>query len=394
MQFKVLCLVLSLSLTAAATSQHEVFTNAVPFASTTLDNVKGLNQDKATLDNPSAAKDFINAISSIPGVKNLPVVNGNNKDIYVLIHLLRWSDSSTATNLKAQADHWYLYRDVPVGQWSQEDLSSTKRLLGVKQVYVLYVHLNDGKGTLVNRTSASYVPTYDLTISKKTPANVAHLYALLASYTGGTTSQSGISNKNFALDLVDTTPYFVWGGGVVNLQYRPSDILIKSTFHTQSNDSDQKLADDITFDNEGPYWWDVGFAVPVKKISELKLDSTSGTATPASVNGQNVFSVLDIYLRPVDVKGSAFTAIPHPIAGIAFAKQPLHKILVGGAWGPKVSEIYAGVMFVKQPNLSGSNSCGSPSGTSFTGGGHFCAQFTIGINLAVSSIISKLGAPK
>jgi hypothetical protein len=94
------------------------------------------------------------------------------------------------------------------------------------------------------------------------------------------------------------------------------------------------------------------------------------------------------------VKGSRFTAIPHPIAGVAFAKQPLHKILVGGAWGPKASEIYAGVLFVKQPNFSGSNSCSKPIGTSFTGDGHWCTQFSVGINLSISAIASKIGAPK
>jgi hypothetical protein len=272
----------------------------------------------------------------------------------------------------------------------------------VKQVYVLYVHLNDVAGNLVNKTTAAYVPTYDFTVTKKTPANVAHLYALLAAYTGGITANSPAGSKGaFNKEQKDNTPYSAWGGGTLNLQYRPSDILIKSSFqpktddpNSKPDDSGQKLADDITFDNEGPYWWDVGFAVPVKKISELKLDSTAGTATPAKVNGENVFSVFDFYLRPVDVKGSGFMAIPHPIAGVAFAKQPLHKILVGGAWGPKASEIYVGAMFVKQPNLSGSNSCSAPSGTSFTGGGHWCTQFSVGINLSVSAIASKLGAPK
>jgi len=394
MRITVLCFVLSVCLTAAATTQHEVFNNAIPFKSDVLDGLKGLDHDKATLDNPAAAVQFINAIRSIQGgVASLPIADGSHKDTYVLIHILRWSDSSTATKLKVQADHWYLYRDVPIGQWSQEDFTSAKRLLGVKQVYILYVHLNY-KGTFISSTRAAYVPTYDLTVTKKIPANVAHLYSLLAAYTGGVTANSPAASRGLFNAELLPTPYSLWGGGILNLQYRPSDILIKSTFSLQDDGSDQKLADDITFDNEGPYWWDVGFAVPVKKISELKLDTTSGTATPAKVSGENVFSVFDFYLKPVDVKGSGFMAYPHPIAGVAFAKQPLHKILVGGAWGPKASEIYVGAMFVKQPNLSGSNSCSNPSGTSFIGGGHWCTQFSVGINLSVSAIASKLGAPK
>jgi hypothetical protein len=395
MRVKMLCLVLLLCSTVSATTQHEVFNNAIPFNSDVLNGLNGLDQDTATLANPQAARDLINKIRSIQsGAANLLKADGSDPSSYVLIHLLRWTDSSTPDKMKVQADHWYLYRDVAIGKWSQEDFTSNKRLLGVKQVYILYVHLNDGTGKLVNSTSAAYIPNYDFTITKKTPANVAHLYALLQAYSGGTKAESGPSTSKFSLLIKEISAYAVWGGGVINIQYRPSDILIKSTFRVKPGDPGQNLTANVTFDNEGPYYWDVGFAVPVRKISELKLDSTSGTATPAQVNSQNVFAVLDGYFPPVDVSSSGFTAIPHPLAGVAFAKQPLNKILVGGAWGPRTSELYLGAMFVKQPELSANSSCSSPSGTLFTGKSHYCAQFTIGINLSVSAIASRLGAPK
>ncbi len=397
----------------AATSQHEAFTNAVPFSSSDLKDVKGLQQDKATLDNPTAARELIRQMRTTQGENScpltpdeisqknkrdthcLPELDGKHPDNYVLIHLVRWADSATPDKPKVQADHWYLYRDAAPKNWSQEDLTNEKRLQGVKKTYVLYVHFKgkqagpDGKSLDPPVFVPTYIPDYDFTIMKKTPANVAHLYALLQAYAGGANAPN-VSVKGAEA----TKPDAVWGGGILNLQYRPSDILIKSTFKAKIDDPDQKLADDITFDNEGSYYWDVGFAIPVRKISELKLDTTSGTATPAKVNSENVFAVLDGYFRPVDVKGSAFNAIPHPIAGVAFAKRPLSKILIGGAWGPKASELYMGAMFVKQPTLSGNTSCSNPSGTSLTGKSHYCAQFTIGINLSVSAIASKLGAPK
>jgi hypothetical protein len=396
-----LCLVLAG--TCFATTQHEVFNNAVGFNRSALADMKGLDPDKAMLDNPAAAVLLIQRMKTIQGncpaataTSCLPDIDPSNpnKQIYVLIHLVRWADyASNTAKTKVQSDHWYLYRDEKPGKWSQEDFTTAKRLLGVRKVYVLYIHF---KGSLRDATAGgvsylpSEIPDYDFTITKKTPANVAHLYALLSAYTGG--ASAGAAKPAAATRPLP--PDAIWGGGILDLQYRPSDILIKSTYRLSSDDSDAKLADDITFDNEGPYWWDVGFAVPVKKITELKLDTTSGTATPAKVNSENVFSVLDLYFRPVDVKESGFTAIPHPIAGVAFAKQPLHKILVGLAWGPKASEFYAGAMFVKQPNLNGNNSCSTLTGTTFTGGGHFCTQFTVGINLSVSAIASKLGAPK
>jgi hypothetical protein len=369
----------------ATTSQHEAFRNANPFSAASLSNtVKGLDAETASLDNPLAARNLINEMK-----KNecdwLPSVDGTHPDTYVLIHLLRWTDSSTSAKPVVQTDHWYLYRDVADKKWSQEDFTSQKRLLGVTKAYVLIVHLN-----AANLISAGYQPDYDLTVTKKTPANVAHLYALLQAYTGG--ASAGASKVAAAARAA--TPDAIWSGGILNIQYRPSDILIKSSFTVNQGTQPSKLANDITFDNEGLYYWDVGFAVPIRKISEIKLDTTSGTATPANVNSQNVFAILDGYFPPIDVKGSGFRAIPHPITGVAFAKQPLSKILVGGAWGPHASEVYLGAMFVKQQELSGNTSCSHPSGASLTGSSHYCAQFTIGINLSVSAIAKQLGAPK
>lgn len=378
----------------ATTSQHEVFRNANPFTASSLSGVKGLDIDTASLDNPLAARALISQMRSVEksscnGSDCLPVVDGTHPGTYVLIHLLRWTDASTPAKPVVQTEHWYLYRDVADRRWSQEDFTSTKRLLGITKAYVLIVHFNASK--LIAAGKVSYLPAYDLTITKKTPANVAHLYALLQAYAGG--ASPGKAATAAAPPAAPTVLDTVWCGGVLNIQYRPSDILVKSSF-TLDDGQPSKLADDITFDNEGLYYWDVGFAVPIRKISEIKLDTTSGTATPASVNSQNVFAILDGYVPPIDVKGSGFRAIPHPIAGVAFAKQPLSKILVGGAWGPHASEIYMGAMFVKQPELSGNSSCSHPSGTSLTGNYHYCAQFSIGINLSVSAIASKLGAPK
>jgi len=411
--WSVVLILLLVSSWVSATSQHEAFTNAVPFSSDHLRAINGLHQDSATLDNPTAAMGLIQQMREIQGGNScpltpnetkqkrkrdtycLPQLDGKHPNNYVLIHLVRWENAATADKPKIHADHWYLYRDTAPKDWSQEDFTSGKRLQGVTKTYVLYVHFK-GKQTGADGkpldpaafVPGAYIPNYDLTITKKTPANVAHLYALLQAFAGGANATNASSKGP------EPNPDAVWGGGILNIQYRPSDILIKSTFKVTIDQSDQKLADDITFDNEGPYYWDVGFAVPVRKISELKLDTTSGTATPAKVNSQNVFAVLDGYFRPVDVKSGGFTAIPHPIAGVAFAKQPLSKILVGGAWGPKASELYLGAMFVKQPELSGSTSCSNPSGSSLTGKSHYCTQFTIGINLSVSAIAKSLGAPK
>ena len=65
MRCKLLFLILSVCATAAATSQHEVFNNAVPFYSASLAAPKGLDTEKATLDNPAAAKLLIEAMKIV-----------------------------------------------------------------------------------------------------------------------------------------------------------------------------------------------------------------------------------------------------------------------------------------------------------------------------------------
>src|ERR1035438_556798 len=200
MRITLLCVVLSLSLTAVATTQHEVFKNATPFYSDDLKGVKGLDTDKATLDNPAAAKGLIEAMKAVQdkvtdaplcpltpeeakqtgkdkrALGCLPVVDGQHPDNYVLIHLARWADS-TSDKPKVQANNWYLYRDAATGKWSQEDFTTAKRLLGVTRVYVLYVQFKgkqtgtDGKVIAPANYVPAFVPDYDFTITKKTPAN-------------------------------------------------------------------------------------------------------------------------------------------------------------------------------------------------------------------------------
>lgn len=342
---------------------------------------------QATIDNPGAARQLIDALLSkqfVPSAKD--------KQAYCIIHVLRWGELDTTTKKQAiQAQNWYLYSTLSSTKtgWTQEDFTKNKRLLGTHKVYIIYIHLNVAPST-------TYIPNYRLTVTKKIPANLQHLLTLFQTFAPATTGGSGsafaprISNK--------ATDHYGWGA--LDLQYDPSDITVSSIMRAiesgvADSSPEAKLSDDITFDNEGGYNFDFGFAVPIKKISQVNVNFTNGTATPVNVNDLNVFMVVDGYLKPVDVKSSRWTSWPHPLAGAAFAKQPLSRILVGGAWGPRFAELYLGAMFVKQPKRTAGDSCKS-SNTSgvVTGSYQYCAQFSIGINLPVSGIASALSKPK
>jgi hypothetical protein len=146
----------------------------------------------------------------------------------------------------------------------------------------------------------------------------------------------------------------------------------------------------------------VDFSIPVNvtRLSQVTYDPTSTSGfVPVTTNSTNSYVALDLFLPKSDIKSVNWTRYPHPIAGIAFAKQPLHNILTAIAWGPHFAEFYAGVSFVKQPRVAaGSDSCGTsgaagtPTPASF--GYHFCHPFAMGINLPVTGLASKLGSPQ
>jgi hypothetical protein len=341
-----------------------------------------LDIGQATIDNPTAAGELIRALLSDEFVHG-----AKDKQAYCIIHVLRWGEPDSTTKKQAiQAQNWYLYSTLSSTKagWTQEDFTKNKRLLGSHKVYILYIHLNV-------TASTTYIPSYRLTVTKKVPANLQHLLTLFQTFAPGTTG----ANPNLVHVEEITTDYYGWGA--LDLQYDPSDITVSSTARAGAADSspETKLSDDITFDNEGGYNFDFGFAVPIKKISQVNVNFSNGTAIPVNVNDLSVFMVVDGYLKPVDVKSSKWTNWPHPLAGAAFAKRPLSRILLGGAWGPRFAELYLGAMFVKQPKRTAGDSCkGSNTSGVVTGSYQYCAQFSIGINLPVSGIASALSKPK
>lgn len=368
-----------------ADSQQQTFNN---FQALPPSAKQFLDTGQATIDNPRAADQLIGVLLSdkfVPSVKD--------KQAYCIIHVLRWGEPDTTTKKQSiQAQNWYLYSTLSSTRagWTQEDFIKNKRLLGSHRIYIIYIHLN------LAASSAIYIPSYRLTVTKKVPANIQHLLTLFQAFAPAATGGTGSALTPHIAEV--PTDYYGWG--LLDLQYDPSDITVSSTTRAVKNGAadsspEAKLSDDITFDNEGGYNFDFGFAVPIKKISQVNVNFTNGTATPVNVNDLSVFMVVDGYLKPVDVKSSKWTNWPHPLAGAAFAKRPLSRILVGGAWGPRFAELYLGAMFVKQPKRTAGDSCkGSNTSGVVTGSYQYCAQFSIGINLPVSGIASALSKPK
>ena len=106
----------------------------------------------------------------------------------------------------------------------------------------------------------------------------------------------------------------------------------------------------------------------------------------------NVLALVNLYPRAVDIRSSSPLLIPHFVGGVAIAKQPLHKIFVGGGFGPVVANFYIGALFVKQEELK-TLAPGDPATPSQVGGDirrRFTPQVPFGLNVPVGAIIEKL----
>ena len=269
-----------------------------------------------------------------------------------------------------QSQNWYLFRRNTKG-WSQEDFTTRHHIPGAKQVYIAFVHLNK---------QHDYEPRYVIDVTKKLPTNIAHLLSLINAFSGGATPTTSAA---LAAPEPDR-----WGGALLNLKYVPSTLKITASQQTGNMALETPLGDS-TFDNEGAMYWDVSIAIPVRSISSVKLDTSTGSVTPVKAGDQTVFAAIAGYLPGLDPSRSIFRKIPHPLAGVGFAKQPLHRVLLGAGWGPSFSELYLGALWVKQP--VGTAGCGTVPATGTTNPPNkFCAQFTIGVNLQVSSILDQI----
>jgi hypothetical protein len=265
----------------------------------------------------------------------------------------------------------------------------------------------------------TYYASYTIDVKRKISANVQHLFALLGAEglknaDEISTAPTGVNIAALlATELVTNSvtkvktdmcrkPDAEFGGGTVDVEYRPSDISIAGSLKSGVGGHEVSVSinkDPYVIDNEGRYFVDFGVPVTLKNLSAVQYQPTSNTFSPVNTSSLNAFLAVDGYFPANDVKSQNWTRYPHPLVGVAFAKQPLSRILLAGAWGPSFSELYIGAAWVKQPRIAaGSNSCSASSGSSTTApnsfGSHYCVQLSIGLNLSVTSIANKLGAPK
>ncbi|WP_433971869.1 hypothetical protein [Tunturiibacter lichenicola] len=317
-----------------------------------------------------------------------PSCNLDNKSTYVVIHVLVWGDPAPGgdPNTAVQSiktTNWYVYRNYGTrkwNRWGQGDFSGNNRLYGASKIVLLYLHLNAS-----DFGPHPYSVRYQLTIAKRIPTNLQAVSQL---------AQLIIPSSKVA---AAPTKSNLWGGGVIDVGYKTSDIKVDSFLETPSTTGastavSTKLSPTYSLINEPKEYWDVSVAVPVHSVSSLQYTSSNNTVVPTQISKQNVFAALDLYFPPIDLAGSNYSLIPHPIVGVSMASQPLHSILVGGAIGFSFAEVYVANDFVKQQLLNGVTSGGAatPAQLAAASKYSFTSQFTIGINLPIKAAVSAL----
>jgi len=382
-------------------SQVEVLRSEPKNLSETSTAYTTLDLPNAAIFNPKdAQKIIVDAMTPTDGGK--PILSVPTEyyhdgkfadDFYCVIHVLRWADPTDTTDASGDAVHaqtvasqnWYVFNNGKgkgigsQGRWSNEDFTSLNRIFGVKKIWLLYIHLNSVRDIGYQQAR------YDFNIEKKTPQNVSNLFGVAQLFLTFPASA--------AKDDFKPARQNVWGGDVVDLNYVPSNITITASI-VKSVSSGPVVALDKPkkFDNEGRYWWDVSVAVPVRHISQTQFDTTANTVTAKKVDQQNAFAMLNLYPVPVDIKGNSFTWIPHFIGGVAIAKQPLKKFLLGAGFGPRYANFYVGAIFTeeKKPATLKEGDTATAAQLNADLHKHFKPKFSFGFNLPIRGVLESL----
>jgi hypothetical protein len=323
-------------------------------------------RDTAKLTNPSQAKKLLRLTAyavANPKDVNLPI-----KD-FVLIHTLRWGMATSTPQIADQ--HWYVFRDEALQDWSDEDFTTRQRILGVSQFQVMYVHLGLPPGF-------EDKPFYEIVIKKKIAINIQNLVG----------AASLILPKTALLqERIVRQPVNIWNASKIERAYVPSDV----TLNVIIPGADPIPS--VTIANEGSARWDVGVGVPVTRISQTSFDLTNGTIATRYLDNRSLFALLNLYVfKARDLYGSNFSWWPYPVAGVALGSRPLHKIVAAVGWGSNYASFYGGVLWTNQQEVTA-----LPPGTPASAvqlnsalQNRYVPQFTFGINLTFRGLQQNL----
>jgi hypothetical protein len=310
---------------------------------------------------------------------------------YLIIHLIRWASNGNDQKSNPEFERWFLYKNLSEQKpnWELQDAQDGTRIYGNKRVAVLLLHI-DAKPT--------WDIKYTVSLKAKTPAPIQNVLDL-----------AGIIMGNAKVAAGSTTAH-LWGGRMLNVQDLPSDLIVQSNFvfvddrsrvakeGDDSKQTQQPQSYSKTYDNEGRYHWDVSVGIPLKSFKEVTYDVENQQVTAKTINRQNAYGFLNLFLNPngVDTKGAEFYKTPHLMLGVPISGKPLDRPVVGlgiGFFKPKVKfNLFAGVVFnrVSEPQTLANGQTATQAQLQADLRTRRIRKFVFGINLPIKQFKDAL----
>ena len=354
------CLSLLLVASVCADSAGRPVAKVVDFTVIGPDAHLGTNVD---LNNASISS-VVNARQLVSYFFSKANITIPNNGFSCIIHVVKWASQVDSSKLVVAKSNWYVYN--PQSSWTDSDFKSNKRIFGVAHPYLLAIHLEVPVAPLVDTTTGAvnYGFAYTYRTTHRLPANVQDLKDAIDLFnTGASRVRAAAPLSYWALGSLEGDP--------------PSDINITGAVSNDANTINLDTAE-VKFDDEGLYRWDISIGAPITSYKQLQnVVNTSGQQAPADVDKRNLLVLANVFIKPVDVKGSTFLTVPHLVGGVSIASKPLHSAMAGLGWGPAITNFYLGVMILTDnlPNKTLSH--------------HYKLAF--GVNVPLRTMASKLG---
>jgi hypothetical protein len=220
---------------------------------------------------------------------------------------------------------------------------------------------------------------YKVAVTKKTPAPVTNVKDLVKFAFAG---QAGDQSRIY----VRVESATVCAAEDMRIKHVPSDMAVTALNKNAKDEEVQRSKQQ--FDNEGRYWWDVSFALPLESREDLSITVEAGEVAAKKVEKTDLFAVVNLGLRR-DTKKLQWQLIPSFVYGMPITGKPLKHHLVGLSFGLNYVQVIFGRRFDQITEVSTTEQGGTPVGVESTPaqGDKWTKDWVWALNFPVGSIV-------
>jgi len=220
---------------------------------------------------------------------------------------------------------------------------------------------------------------YQIEVTKKLPAPVENLKAA-AKLAFGAQSDA---TRRLGVEVVRSS---VCAGRTMTVDHVPSDMLVKALVGAEDDASPTQRSQQ-KFDNEGKYWWDVSFGLPLDLRRDVTVDVDAGQVAAKDVEKGDLFVLANLGM-PRDTKKIQWQLIPTFVYGIPITGKPLKHHLVGFTIGLNYVQLLGGMRFDRRQEVTTTVENGTTVGVEAPPPGEKWEHAWVwGINLPVNTVV-------